>query len=88
MYNIRLACGNDIELFEEVENLLDENCSRAWDLMNEYSIEEIEEYGLNRCLFEYYDKNYDEMYCEDWEDVIELKEEIEEDNKILYNIEL
>ena len=86
MENIKIACGNDIETFEKIENILDENYSMVWDLMNELSIDEIECEGFNRSLYEYYDRNYNEMYVEDLEEALLLLEELEEDNETFHRV--
>lgn len=86
MIEIKKACGNDVETFERIEDILNENYNIAWELMNELSIDDIEAEGLNRSLYEYYDRNYNEMFVEDLEEALFLLEEIEEDNETLNRV--
>lgn len=88
---IKNACGNDKDLFYEIESLLIENNTLICNLTNgsENSLEDIDQKeGLKRSVYEYYEEDFSLMnrMCKDIEGARELLEQIKIDNKILTNL--
>jgi len=89
MENIKIACGNNIDLFDEVEAFLMENSCLVNSLLyeDEYTLEQIEkEEGLNRSVYEYFEEDFSLMKCNNEEDVRKLLKEVQLDNRTLINI--
>ena len=91
MEKIKVACGNDRDLYYEIEALLIENnclLCNAIDIYDE-DLEGIENgEGLKRSVYEYYEEDYSLMgrMCKDLEGARELLDQIKIDNKILTNL--
>ena len=91
MIRIEKACGNDKDLFYEIESLLMENNMLICNLTNglEDSLEDIDQReGLKRSVYEYYEEDFSLMgrMCKDLESARELLEQVKFDNKILTSL--
>ena len=79
MERIERACGENVELFWEVDSLLMENCYMAGSLIDvdEFDIDDLEENeGLIRSVHEYYYEDFSLMKCKNVEHVKKLLEDI------------
>jgi hypothetical protein len=77
-YQLSTVCGNDHELMENILDTLEDLTSIAWSLLEEYSIDYLEE-NLELPLYTYYDKNYNDIMPDSWGEAIELLDILETD---------
>ena len=77
-YQLSTVCGNDHELMENILGTLEDLTNIAWSLLEEYSIDELEE-DLELPLHTYYDENYNDIMPDSWDEAIELLDILEQD---------